>query len=281
MLRPTEGQRALLRGFENTAFDIAETVNRRPALKRVAHRFLRTVGAGWVYQCTRNLLRVYNLDYLTGLRPERGVLLVSNHRSFFDMYVLSCVVLRHTTWPERMYFPVRSDYFYERPDGVVVNALMSAWAMYPPVLRQAERKSFNRYTVDFVVGELGRKGSLVGYHPEGTRNKTDDPYTPLMASPGVGEIIHRARPVVLPAFILGLSNNLPKQVLGNFDGTGDAVTAVFGKPLEFGELLELPEGMETNRKIAERVREGLGELGHFERRMRELERLPPLGPPTR
>src|SRR5262245_42903059 len=144
MVRPTEEQLALLEPFERFAFEFTDRVNRSPRLKRWSHAFLRSAGAAWVYHCSKYLNHFYQLENRPTRRPDRGVIVVSNHRSFFDMYSISSVMLRHTTWIEGMYFPVRSDYFYERVDGIVVNAIMAGMAMYPPVLRQPARRAFNQ-----------------------------------------------------------------------------------------------------------------------------------------
>lgn len=278
MVHPTPDQLALLHGFERIAFHLADQVNRRSALKRAAHLFLRTVGASWVHHCSKHLQHVIDLEHLTALRPDRGVLLVSNHRSFFDMYLISSVVLRHTDWVQRMYFPVRSEFFYERPLGVLVNAIMSALAMYPPVLRQPPRRAFNQYTVDFLSEVLQRPGTLVGFHPEGTRNKTDDPYTLLPANPGVGQIVHRARPIVLPAFVLGLTNDFVHQVRSNFDGTGQPITLVFGPPMDLSRYYSEPARLRTYKRIADHIREEIARLGAIERDYRHRHGLPSLSP---
>ncbi len=276
MVRLTHEQRSLLRGFEQTAYAIAETVNHTPLLKRATHAYLRTFGAAWVHYTTRHLQHVWGLEHVQHLDPHRGVLLVSNHRSFFDMYVLSCVLLRRTSFIREMYFPVRGEFFYTQPTGVVVNSIMSAMAMYPPVLREQERKAFNPFVVDFIAGALRRPGALTGYHPEGTRNKTADPYTLLSASPGVGQIAHRARPVVIPAFILGLGNDLPKQIASNFDGTGAPVTIQFGAPVDLEQFYTRPDTTETHRAISEHLRGVLMGLGAQERASRARDGLPAL-----
>lgn len=279
MLRPTPEQLATLEGFERVAFEICDQVNRRPLVKRAAHAFLRTVGAGWVHACTRRLLRVHQLENLTSLDPDRGVVIVSNHRSFFDLYVIASVLLRHTSWVERMYFPVRGDFFYDRPAGVAVNAVMSALAMYPPVMRQASKRAFNQYTVDVLAELVRERGSVVGIHPEGTRNKTDDPYTLLPAQPGVGQIVHRARPIVLPVFVLGLGNDLAKQIRGNFDGKGEPITMVFGKPSDLERYYAEAPRLRTYKRLADQLRDEIMELGRIEREFRRREGMPDLAPP--
>lgn len=280
MLRPTPEQLSTLTTFEKKAFAIADTVNRHRPLKRAAHAFLKTVGAGWVHVCTKNLLRVQGLEHLTSLDPNRGVVVVSNHRSFFDLYVMASVLLRNTDWVDGMYFPVRGEYFYERPDGILVNMLMSMWAMYPPVMRRPEARPFNEYTVDLMAELLQHRGTVVGMHPEGTRNKTDDPYTLLPAQPGIGQMVHRAKPIVLPLFVLGLINDFPKQVKGNFDGGGAPITMVIGAPVDLDALVQEPPRLRTYMKIAHKLRDTLTGLGQLERDWRAREGLPYLGPPA-
>jgi 1-acyl-sn-glycerol-3-phosphate acyltransferase len=278
MIRPSPEQLSSLTRFERFAFDIADTVNRKPGFKRAAHAFLKTVGASWVYHCTKNLQRIKGLHHLTSLDPDRGVIVVANHRSFFDLYTMASVLLRNTSWVEGMYFPVRGDYFYERPDGIVVNAIMSAWAMYPPVMRRPEARSFNEYTVDVMTDLLKRRGTVVGMHPEGTRNKTDDPYTLLPAQPGIGQMVHKSKPIVLPLFILGLGNDLPKQVKGNFDRTGEPITMVFGEPVDLSkELAEAPR-LRTYMKIAHKLRDVLTGLGQEEKAWRAEQGWPSKAP---
>ena len=53
-------------------------------------------------------------------------------------------------------------------------------------------------------------------HPEGTRGKGPDPYELLPAQPGVGKLALVGKPVVIPAFILGLGNDIVEDVRLNF-----------------------------------------------------------------
>lgn len=278
MRTPKPEQLATLEGFEKTAFTIADAVNRDPRLKRAAQAFLATIGKTWVHQCTKNLLNVRGLEHVRDLDPHRGVMIAANHRSFFDSYLISSVLLRTCGWIERMYFPVRSNFFYESPAGVLVNGIMSAWAMYPPVMRRKEARVFNDYVVELTADLLARRGTLVGFHPEGTRNKTDDPYTLLPAQIGTGQIIHHGKPIVVPTFVLGFRENLARQVVGNFDGTGEPVTLVFGKPLDLSEYYDAEGRLRTYKRLADRLREVLTALGQEERAWRREMGWPRLGP---
>jgi 1-acyl-sn-glycerol-3-phosphate acyltransferase len=257
-----------LTATERLIRSIARQVNERPTLKRASHAFLRTAGANWVHFCTRRLLHVTNTEVLDALSPDRGVIVASNHRSLGDMYVLSSVLLRRCDWIARLYFPVRSEYVYERWDGLFLNALLSGLSMYPPIYRDAARRPLNRETLAFVVDELRRPGTVVGLHPEGRRSVTADPYTLLPARPGIGEIVHRARALVLPVFILGLSNDLVTQVRGNFNRSGPPITITFGAPVNLDAYLDARPGPRQSLRIAQAICASIEALGAVDREVR-------------
>ena len=278
MRRPTEQELKLLSLNERVCFEIADNVNRRPLLKRAAHLFLNTIGQSWVHYATRHLVHSQGLDRLQSLRPDRGVFLVCNHRSFFDFYCISSVMLRACSWVRGIYFPVRSTFFYEGPAGVAVNMVMSAWAMYPPVMRSSSKRGFNAFTLDAIDALLREPANVIGYHPEGRRGTGPEPYELLPASIGTGSIVYRARPIVIPVFTLGLINDLPKQVAGNFNGKGEPVTMVFGEPLDLERFYAMPAENETYKAIAEYIRDAIIALSVEERALRKAKGLRPLDP---
>ena len=111
-------------------------------------------------------------------------------------------------------------------------------------------------------------GAFVGLHPEGKRNLTGDPYALLPAQPGVGRIIHQARVKVLPVFVNGLSNDLPKHLAGNATGTGEKVIVAFGKPVELDDLYAENPSPRIYKKTSERTLEAVAALGEEERASR-------------
>jgi 1-acyl-sn-glycerol-3-phosphate acyltransferase len=247
---------------------IARQVNTHPALKRASHAYLRSAGGTGVRVGTRHLLRIANAEVLDTLRPDRGVIVASNHRSLCDMYVVSSVLLRRVDWIERLYFPVRTENIYDRWGGLLLNALLSGVSMYPPIYRDPRRRMLNRDAVDFVVDALRRPGTVVGLHPEGRRSVSDDPYTLLPAQPGLGEIVQRARPIVLPVFILGLSTDLVKQVRATMNGTAAPITITFGAPMNLDPYLDDTPGPRNSLRIARAVRAEIEALGAIDRQVR-------------
>jgi 1-acyl-sn-glycerol-3-phosphate acyltransferase len=227
----------------------------------------RTIGARWIDLCTKNLRHLYGLERLPPLDPKKSFICVANHRSFFDLYVVTAMLVRRGM-PHRMLFPVRSNFFYDSAAGFFVNGLMSFFAMYPPVFRERNRATLNLAGIDEVVWMARRGGAFIGVHPEGTRNKGNDPYALLPAQSGVGRIIRHAEAAVIPVFINGLINNLWRQISSNATKNGEPIVAVFGEPVDFGGLLSRAPSPRLYKQIAERAVEAIGALSREERELR-------------
>jgi 1-acyl-sn-glycerol-3-phosphate acyltransferase len=266
---PTPEQLGVLAPMERVAFRVTRRMN-RGAWKRFWTFCQRTLGMSWIRLCTYNLMRVHGLEHVEAVSHERPILLVSNHRSFFDMYTVSAELFRRTSWEKSLFFPVRGRFFYESPLGMFVNLVMGWWSMYPPFFAAGsnpipEKRDFDKYSMRILVDLCQRgRGHLVGFHPEGTRNKNPDPYSFLPAKPGVGRLIKDATPQVIPVFVAGLNNDLPKQVLGNWTG-GELIRVHFGPALDYTEFLPRRDGIRTYKEIAEFVMSKIAELGEQDR----------------
>jgi 1-acyl-sn-glycerol-3-phosphate acyltransferase len=258
--------------MEKLALKFGELTNEDPRGKWLQTRFLRGVSYVWVRAAIANRMFVEGLPDLMALRPDTGVMLVSNHRSFFDQYcmLLACY-MGPVAWSKRLFFPVRSNFFYDQPMGLVINAAIAGGAMYPPIYRQADRRQMNDEALDKMVEILRRKGNVLGMHPEGTRGKGDDPYTFLPAQPGVGKLALVAQPVVVPAFILGLGNNIVEDIRLNFTKearTKHAVITVFGAPVDYSDLLTDKPRPTLYKKCADRFMQAVGTLRDREKELR-------------
>lgn len=163
---------------------------------------------------------------------------------------------------------MRSEDRYDGIGGFLLNLVASGMSMYPPVYHDSAHRALNRDMVSFLADELRRPGTMVGLHPEGRRGLGDDPYTLLPARPGVGEIVRRARPLVLPVFILGLRNHLGAQLRDNFRRTGPPITLTFGAPVELDEYLDGPGGPRQSLRIAQAIRAEIEALGAADRQRR-------------
>jgi 1-acyl-sn-glycerol-3-phosphate acyltransferase len=228
----------------------------------------RHIGSLWIYLATYNLMNVFGIENFEKTDVNRPVLLVANHRSFFDMYTVSSVLFRRTRRPMLLFFPVRAKFFYDRLLGWFVNFIMGWFSMYPPFFREereATKREFDKYSVRRLV-QLASVGHahVIGFHPEGQRNLNDDPYAFLPAQPGVGKVIYAAKPQVVPVFVAGLGNDLPKQILGNWLG-GEQVRIWFGKPIDLSEFYERGDRVRTHKEIADHLMQKIGELGERDR----------------
>lgn len=206
--------RSSLRGFERIAVPIGERLNTQPGLKALAAGFGYYVPrpfVGWASRCRLRMIDEHNMSELA---PKRGVILVSNHRSFFDMYVAASSIFDRGSFIDRLYFPVRSAFFYDHPAGALVNFVMSGYAMWPPMFRDERKGELNPIGLRQMAYALSTPGGVLGIHPEGTRQKGDDPYVLGAARPGVGHLIEQCHPetLVLPFFILGLGNDFLREV---------------------------------------------------------------------
>jgi 1-acyl-sn-glycerol-3-phosphate acyltransferase len=262
VLVPTKSEIVVLSRTERTGFWLTHRMN-LGAWKRFWTFCQRHIGSLWIYLATYNLMNVYGIENFEATDPERPVLLVANHRSFFDMYTVSSVLFRRTQRPIRLYFPVRARFFYDSVVGWFVNFIMGWFSMYPPFFREqrdAAKREFDKYSLRRLIQlAADGRGHVIGFHPEGKRNLSDDPYSFLPAQPGVGKVIYDARPQVVPVFIAGLGNDLPKQIMGNWRG-GEKVRIRFGEPIDLGEFYERADRLRTHKEIADHLMTKIGEL---------------------
>lgn len=263
---------APLTRMERVALRFAELANNDPRGKWLQTRFLRGVSYVWVRAGIAERILADGLDELLDLRPETGIMLVSNHRSFFDQYImlLACY-MGQAPWSKHLYFPVRANFFYDSPLGMFVNAAVAGGAMYPPVYRQAERRQLNDEALDKMVEIVRTPGNVLGMHPEGTRGKGPDPYKFLPAQPGVGKLALVGQPVVIPAFILGLGNNILEDIRQNYTKGArrdHAVIIKFGKPIDYSDLLAEKPRPTLYKKCADRFMAEIKKLADGEKDLR-------------
>lgn len=265
---PTAEEVAVLGQVERVGFRLVRRMN-RGKWKQFWTFCQRHVGSLWIFIATYNLMNVRGLENVEQTDADRPLILVANHRSFFDMYTVSSVLFRRTARPITLFFPVRAKFFYDNPLGWFVNLVMGWWAMYPPFFREqneADKRQFDKFSVRELIHicTYGR-GHVIGFHPEGKRNMDVNPYSFLPAQPGIGKVIYEARPQVVPVFITGLRNELAKQVIGNWTG-GEKVRIWFGEPIELDEFYAKRDSVRTHKEISDFLMTKIGELGEKDRK---------------
>ena len=229
---------SLLRGFERVSVPLCTLINGNRHPRGPLLMLTRYLSGPAIYEVTRRRLHVHGADHVRKLNPARGILVLSNHRSFFDMYVALSWVYVNADFVTRLHFPVRSNFFYTNPLGLVVNLAISGCAMWPPVFRDERRTLLNPTGVTQTLHVLDQKGCMVGIHPEGTRSQDPDPYRFLPARPGVGVMVSRTHPetVILPYFVAGLSNSFAEEMKCNLrPRQSEPLRVWYGEPVLAGE----------------------------------------------
>ena len=258
---------------ERLSLAVTRFVNERPRAKQVQHVFLSRVNQSWVRYAIGRRIYVDNIEWLLDRPSERGVLLCLNHRSYFDAYITMFSLYElGAMWADKIYFPVRSNFFYEHPVGFAVNLVIGGGALYPPIFRDTARAELNRDALDRMVRFLDQPGALVGMHPEGTRGKGPDPYELLPAQPGVGQVVLRSRSLVVPAFVNGLSNSYVQDITDTYRRDirrERPIIIAFGSPVDYDDLAQQKPRAALYKRAADRIRQAIVELGAREREIRD------------
>ena len=257
-----------LSATERVLVGLCENINEKPLPKRLQRAFHNSFGRHFIRLISNNLLDVRGLEHVVDLQPDRGVLLCSNHRSFYDMYMVTSV-LRNAglSWFKDVYFPVRSNFFYDQWTGLALNLAISGGAMYPPIFRDRNKSGLNKVAVNRIVNLLERPGAVVGMHPEGTRGKGDDPYTLLPAKPGVGRMALRSKATVLPIWVTGIQNDLGKQVVSKIRSgskRGQPVRISFRAHVELADQHASRED-ELSQESAKHIKDAIADQVQAER----------------
>lgn len=268
-MRPTKEQLAPLTRLERVSFEIADFLA-QPRLTVLSAAWNSAFMGGLIYSCGSRRFNIQGLEHLRPFGKKTSVLLVANHRSFFDFFSITALLYWRTNLTKRIFFPVRQNFFYDHPAGPIVNAVMSGMRMFPPVMRDKEKRSFNNYVITRCIDELNREdvGTVLGIHPEGTRNKGDDPYSFLPAQPGVGRIaLGATRAYVIPVFALGMGQSIVGELKWNALAPNEhPVDVYFGAPLDLSDLRPKANMVTTQKRAADRCLDAIKELAERQRR---------------
>ena len=262
-LLPEPAELDVLDPTEKAGFRLVHRMN-LGRWKRLMTFGQRHIGSLWIYLATYNLMNVFGIENVENAEVDKPLILVANHRSFFDMYTVSSVIFRRTNRPVTLFFPVRAKFFYDNPVGWFVNLVMGWFSMYPPFFREAgeaKKREFDKYSMRRLVQiSTEGHGHMIGFHPEGKRNFSENAYEFLPAQPGIGKVIYEAHPQVIPIFIAGLGNDLPKQIMGNWTG-GPKVRIWFGEQINLSEFYVKGDRIRTHKEIADFLMIKIAELG--------------------
>ena len=193
---------------------------------------------------------------------HRSLILAANHRTYFDLYAVMIITWWRYPKLPWLYCPVRTGFFYERPLGVLFNATLTCNAMYPPVFRDARRRTLNRYAVDRARQLLHMSPRVViAIHPEGRRNPAEDPLDFLPPKRGVGAIALASHAPIVPVFVNGLPRTFGALVRQRLSGQGPPVRVHCGPPVAVDDLYDRPEDGEAQLEASRRTMAAIAALG--------------------
>ena len=229
-LQPKPEQLAALSFTERWIYRVADWCNR--TLKQPFMLWNACFMYAIIWLGLSRRLNVSGLEHVKDLDQNSSVLIASNHRTFFDFFVVTWVNFDRSNLPRNIYFPVRSNFFYDNFIGLFLNFFMGGCAMFPPIFRDPSKKVFNAYSIERLIALLQNGSATVGFHPEGTRNKDPDPYSFLPARPGIGHVIeHCPNTNVIPVFIIGMSNRYIVEIYRNWFCAGQyPIWVCYGPP---------------------------------------------------
>ena len=260
MIRPTRSELALLSRVERIGYRLGDFGARR--LHRASRLWNSTVLVAITALLVRRRIQVVGLEHVHALDPERSVLLLANHRSFFDFFAIQCALFAHGRLPRRLLFPVRANFFYDHPLGVVINLALSGMTMFPPILRDPRKRAFNRYSLRRCAAELELRRVVIGLHPEGARGRGDDPTELRPGKLGTGELLLAApRAQIVPVFVSGLSNDVLLELRRNWRAAAEHPIRIgFGPAVDLRDLHARAEERGAQRAAVNRCMEAVAEV---------------------
>jgi 1-acyl-sn-glycerol-3-phosphate acyltransferase len=183
-----------------------------------------------------------------------NVLVIANHRSLVDSWLILDNVFGHLR-DLRHYHrgPIHPAAYENFLDTPFKRFLFGRVLKCVPILRGGTDSDVMG-TLDALATML-RSGTMIIF-PEGSRTRTG--YVSPTSRWGVGRVIHRARPVVIPVFHHGSQHVLPVGK-GRLTWGHDLFLRV-GAPLALEDLLALPDERATWQAISDRTLQSLASM---------------------
>ena len=174
---------------------------------------------------------------------QGGVVLVSNHISGFDTVLLPYTVLA-TQGLQIIWSPAKAELFRTRLGGW----LLASLGVFPVRRGQHDRQAMRQMIA-------GMRTDKMMVFPEGTRSRDGRLQEGKRT---VGKLIYAARPVVIPAAIIGTERIIP-HLTSLIHGRAP-VSVHYGKPVELQHYYALPDTKETSIAIVQEVMSAIASL---------------------
>ncbi len=187
---------------------------------------------------------VFNRTVVIGRRnvgEERNTLLLSNHQSMLDSFLVGLAAFYPRSWlkPQLIpWNPAAAENFYKNP---LLAWLADNWKCIWVREGRRDLHALHRMTQVLPRG-------VMTLFPEGTRSR-DGAVGP--GRPGAGLLILATRPRVIPVAIDGMRAVLP---IGRYlPRIFKRIAVSFGSPVDYTDLLAMPRTRETAQAVIDRV----------------------------
>ena len=168
-----------------------------------------------------------------------GVLLLSNHVSYLDPFIVGITARRE------FYFMAR-DSIFKVP---LIGKLLALHNAYPVKRGTADRRAL-KYTISLL-----KEGHAVLIFPEGTRSKDGNLGK---ARGGVSFIIHNADVPAIPVYLAGANYLMPRR--SKWIRPAKLATH-FGPPIDFSESRKIEDKRLMYNSMSKMIMESIGALG--------------------
>ncbi len=186
--------------------------------------------------------RIFNRLIIKGYsdyKKHSYALICANHISAMDSFAIG-----HIFFPKAVFFPAKEELFKNPLLGNLIRLLNA----FPVSRGYADMKILEQIAAN-------SRNNLVLIHPEGTRQ----PVIKLgKAKKAVGKIIYLGKTCVIPLYIRGTQNILPKGSI--LPRLFRKVYINIGPPVELEDLYCMKDDKETAKAIVERVMDRLRAL---------------------
>jgi 1-acyl-sn-glycerol-3-phosphate acyltransferase len=201
-----------------------------------------TVGLLWIFFKVLNRTTVFGREHVG---TERNTLLLSNHQSMIDSFLVGIFAFYPNSWLKPYLIPwnpaAEENFFKNR----VQTWLAHAFRCIPIKEGRRDPLALRRMV------ELLPTGVMTLF-PEGARSRTGRVREGRL---GAGLVIRRARPKVIPVAIDGMQDLLP--IGSSIPRIFKRIYISYGPPLDYSEFLDHPRRQEAAQGIVDKVMEAI------------------------
>ena len=187
---------------------------------------------------------------------DRNTLLVSNHQSMIDSFPVGLFAFFPQAWllPHlRPWNPAAVENFYKTP---ILAWLANMWRCVPVKPGRRDLKALN-----MLVDVLPR--GVMTLFPEGARTRDGSVGA---GRPGLGMLIMRTRPKVVPVAIDGMQDILP--IGAKIPRVFKRLIISYGKPIDYSEFLDREPTREIAQELTDKVMDQVRKQHEEIRKMR-------------